>query len=168
MNVLIVVASRHGSTEEIANDLARTLRTSGCETDVRHADDVDTLDSYDGIIVGSAVYVGRWLGDARSFVDRHGEALRRKPVWLFSSGPLGDPPRPAEEPVDVPDLVARTAAREHRLFPGELKREGLGLGERAAVKLVQAPYGDFRPWPEIESWAKTICATLRDERVADD
>ena len=87
-------------------------------------------------------------------------ALSRIPVWLFSSGPVGDPPKPADECVDAAPLAKLIGAREHRLFAGDVDRKRLGFGERLIVAVVRAPDGDFRPWPEIEAWANEIAAAL--------
>jgi len=82
-------------------------------------------------------------------------------VWLFSSGPVGDPPKPEEDPVDVADLVALTDAREHRVFAGKLVRRQLSFPERAIVAALRVPEGDFRDWTEIRRWAAGIAEALR-------
>src|SRR5262245_49622748 len=86
VKVLIVSASRHGSTEEIAEQLAVVLREHGISVHTQHADRVQALDDYDGVILGSAVYLGHWLPPARRFAEQHAAQLAGLPVWLFSSG----------------------------------------------------------------------------------
>ena len=94
-------------------------------------------------------------------MEERGAELAGRPVWLFSSGPLGEPPRPTEdEAVDVAGIVAATGAREHRLFAGRLDRHLLSFRERAVVRAVRAAEGDFRDWDEIDGWADTIAAAL--------
>jgi menaquinone-dependent protoporphyrinogen oxidase len=85
------------------------------------------------VVLGSAVYTGHWLSAARELVGRAGGTLADQPVWLFSSGPIGDPPKPEEDPVDVAEIVAATKAREHRMFVGKLDKRQLGFGEKAIV-----------------------------------
>jgi len=104
---------------------------------------------------------GHWLEAAKRVIKRHEATLRLRPVWLFSSGPLRDALAPIAEPVDVASLVEMTAARGHRIFAGRLSKEELGFGERALVKMVRAPHGDYRDWPEIVAWAREIAASLR-------
>jgi menaquinone-dependent protoporphyrinogen oxidase len=81
-------------------------------------------------------------------------------VWLFSSGPIGDPPKPAEDPVDAAGLVHACGAREHRVFAGRLERHRLGWGERAITVALRAPEGDFRDFAGIRAWAAQIAETL--------
>lgn len=160
MKALVTVASRHGATDEIGEAIARRLRAQGLEAVTTPPDEVLELGPYDAIILGSAVYMGRWIPAAVDFAERHLVALRDRPVWLFSSGPLGDPPVPAGDAPEVAPLVERVGAREHRTFSGELQDGVLGFRERLIVRMVKAPYGDFRDWHAIEAWADTIAEAL--------
>jgi menaquinone-dependent protoporphyrinogen oxidase len=106
--------------------------------------------------------MGQWLESARAFAERHASELAARPTWLFSSGPLGSPPKPeAGNAVRIDSILARTGAREHRLFVGKLDKSGLGIGMRAIVRAVHAPYGDFRDWPAIAAWADEIADALQ-------
>jgi menaquinone-dependent protoporphyrinogen oxidase len=167
MNVLVAAASRHGSTAEIARKIAEVLAAAGIESDVRLPDDVAGLEGYDGVILGSGVYAGRWLGSARALVEREAEALLARPVWLFSSGPVGDPAKPAAEPVDVDPIRKRTNAIDHQVFGGRLDRQELGFGERAIVLAVHAAEGDFRSWDAVTEWASGIARALQASPVAE-
>ena len=154
MTVLVTYASKHGATTEIAEALGRALDAYGIDADVVPADEVDGVEGYDAVVLGSAVYMGRWLASALALVDAHEESLRERPTWLFSSGPLGDPPQP--EPPDLSALVQRTGARGHAVLPGRLSRDELSLGERAVVRMVKAPYGDFRDWEAVAGLADEV------------
>jgi menaquinone-dependent protoporphyrinogen oxidase len=168
MTVLVCAASKHGATAEIAEAIGRVLRDRGIAVDVRSAENVTMVDGYDAVVLGSAVYVGHWLEPARRLVDSAGLALARRPVWLFSSGPIGDPAKPTEDPVDVAAVVQATGARDHRIFAGRLDKHLLGFGERAMVAALRAPTGDFRDWPAIEAWAAGIAETLTAEEAGRD
>jgi menaquinone-dependent protoporphyrinogen oxidase len=161
VRVLVSVASKHGATEEIGEAIARALTEDGVDAEVQSPARVATIEGFDAVIVGSGVYAGHWLDAAKRFIERHGAALRERPVWLFSSGPLGDPLAPIAEPVDVAPLVEASAGIGHRVFAGKLAKEELGLGERALVKMVRAPYGDYRNWPDIADWAREIAGSLK-------
>lgn len=158
--VLVTAASSHEATAEMAEAIATELARAGVTVDLRPADEVADLEAYAAVVLGSAVYAGRWLGPAIDFARRHREALRARPLWLFSSGPAGDPPAPAGEAVELDVLAADLGAREHRVFPGRLDRRRLAVGGRTVIGVVQARDGDFRPWPEIVGWADGIAAQV--------
>jgi menaquinone-dependent protoporphyrinogen oxidase len=160
MTVLVSAASKHGATAEIAEAIGRVLRERGLAVDVRRAENVTMVDGYDAVVLGSGVYVGRWLEAARKLVEAEATILAARPVWLFSSGPVGDPPKPAEEPVDIAEIVRATGARDHQVFAGRIDKGRLGFGERAMVLALRAPVGDFRDWPAIEEWARGIADAL--------
>lgn len=160
MKILVATASKHGATAEIGEAIAAGLREAGLEVTAKPAADVKSVAEFEAIVIGSGVYAGRWLGEGRELVKRESTALRGRLVWLFSSGPLGDPPKPELDPVDVPELVEISGALEHRVFPGRIDRSQLGLGERAIVSLVRAPEGDYRTWQEIREWTQAIAGVL--------
>jgi menaquinone-dependent protoporphyrinogen oxidase len=160
VKVLVIAASRHGATTEIAATIGAALATAGHAVTVEHPEGVASVAGYDAVVVGSAVYMGHWLEAARELVEREKVALERVPVWLFSSGPVGDPPKPVEEAVDELPLVELVGARGHRTFAGHLQKTGLGFSEKAIVAAVRAPEGDFRPWADIRAWAREIATAL--------
>lgn len=160
MRVIIVVGSKHGSTRAIAAAVGDELRESGLDVSISDLDHPGvSLNGYDAAVIGSAVYVGRWMKDARNFLETNRELLRRMPLWLFSSGPLGDMSK-RDDLAEVGAFASDLQAREHRVFAGKLDKADLNLAERAAVRMVHAPYGDARQWDEIRSWAKTIATDL--------
>ncbi len=161
MKVLVAVASKHGATIEIGQVIEASLHSSGLEADLKRIEDVTTLSPYDAVVLGSGVYAGHWMRSAREFVDIHEGELKRLPVWLFSSGPIGDPPKPLENPAEVAGVVKRIGPRGHRLFAGKIEGSDLGISEKALVALVRAQLGDFRPWSEISSWAESIAEQLQ-------
>jgi menaquinone-dependent protoporphyrinogen oxidase len=165
MKILVTAASKHGSSTEIAQSIGTALAQAGFDASVLAPDDVSSLDGYDAVILGSGIYAGRWLEPARRFIERHEESLAERPVWLFSSGPIGDPPKPDGVPADAPAMVKKIGARGHRVFAGRLDKDDLGLAEKVIVAAVKAPEGDFRKWDEVRAWAATIAAELVAEPV---
>ncbi|MET0422770.1 MAG: flavodoxin domain-containing protein [Actinoplanes sp.] len=162
MKILVSAASRHGATREVAAHIAAALRAAlpgDATIDVLPAADVGDVTSYDAFVVGSAIYMGRWLDDARKLAELIATHPPR-PVWLFSSGPVGDPAQPAEEPAEISGLVKTTGARDHRLLAGRLDRNQLGFAEKTVVRALRVPTGDFRNWEAITTWADHIAAEL--------
>jgi menaquinone-dependent protoporphyrinogen oxidase len=161
MKVLVTAATRHGATKGIAEAIGRAFVGKGLSVQVLPIEEVSSVDDYDAVVLGSALYLGRWLGPAMKFVERHHEALAARPTWVFSSGPVGADARPdPNEPWQLPKLAEEIHFRGHRVFRGRLDRHVLGLGEKLATRAAHLPEGDFRPWGEIETWDAEIAATL--------
>jgi menaquinone-dependent protoporphyrinogen oxidase len=160
MKVLISAASRHGATLEIATAVKGILEQADVEVDLIAPERVNTVEPYDAVVIGSAVYAGRWLAPARDLIEREATTLAGKPVWLFSSGPIGDPAKPVEPPADGVELGRRIGAIDHQVFEGKLDRNELGFAEKAIVRVVGAAVGDYRPWDDILDWTRGIVAKL--------
>ena len=164
MTVLVTAESKHGATSEIADRIGAGLAERGIEVSVRNLKDVGQLAQYEAFVVGSAVYMGKWLKPATSFVDAHVGELSGHPTWLFSSGPVVEDPAGSDNPGDRAwgDKLAETAhARQHKLFAGKLDRSKLGRAERAVTRMVRAPDGDRRDWQAIDEWAAAIARDLQ-------
>jgi flavodoxin len=89
MSVLVVYASKHGATKGIAERIAETLTAAGQEAEARPVRAAGELAGHEAVVVGSAVYMRHWMEEACEFVRRNRTPLADRPVWLFSSGPLG-------------------------------------------------------------------------------
>ena len=160
MKVLICAASKYGATSEIAQAVADVLAGRGCEITVLPPQEVGAVEEFDAVVLGSAVYMGRWMKPARELAERSAAALAARPVWLFSSGPVGEPPKPADNPVDVTEILQSTKARDHQIFTGKLVKKHLSFPDRAMASAIRASEGDFRNWAEIREWAAGIADTL--------
>lgn len=160
MRILVSAASKHGATAEMAQVIADELRVRGVAVDLQPPEDVASVEPYDAFVLGSGVYAGRWLGPAKELIERNREQLAGRPVWLFSSGPIGQPPKPAELPPDGVAMAELTHARDHRVFAGRIDRADMAFGERVILSALRAPEGDFRPWTDIRAWAAQIAESL--------
>ena len=135
------------------------LAARGHDPDLEPPDDVDVA-SYDAVVLGSGAYAGHWLPAAKDLVERSAADLTKRPVWLFSSGPVGEPPKPEEDPVDIASILEATKAVGHRVFAGKIDRSKLTFPEKAIVVALRVRSGDFRDWNEIEEWAGQIADAL--------
>ena len=140
---------------------AKTLNELGQEAECAPVGAGPDAERYDAVVLGSAVYVGSWMKEAASFARGNAGSLAQRPVWLFSSGPLGtDVDDADEQPREMEEIRNRIGPRDHRVFFGALDPEKLGFGERMVVKAVRAPTGDFRDWDDIRAWTEGIAAEL--------
>ncbi|EEH63518.1 hypothetical protein HMPREF0044_1235 [Gleimia coleocanis DSM 15436] len=156
MKFLVTWASRHGSTTEVAQAIAEELVANGHEVDLREVSTVTSVDEYDGLVMGSAVYTTQWIGDMRNFTHKFESVLVQKPVWAFSVGLSGVPKSSAQDPVRVGPVLLRLKCRDHRTFAGALKAQELSWRERSQARLGGAIEGDFRDWAEIKDWARKV------------
>jgi menaquinone-dependent protoporphyrinogen oxidase len=164
MQVMVACASKHGSTEGIAQAIADRLRQQGHDAVAERVANVADLHGVQAVVLGSAVYAGSWMHEATEFAEGNADVLSTMPVWLFSSGPLGTEIHDEEEqPRQLPELTRVLHPRDHRVFFGALDHDKLGFGERMMVKAVNAPQGDFRDWDAIAGWADEIARDLSDD-----
>ncbi|WP_030681152.1 flavodoxin domain-containing protein [Streptomyces sp. NRRL B-1347] len=159
--VLIAYGSTYGSTAELARTIGDVLRKAGLITEVRSATDVPDLGPYGAVVLGGALYAGRWQRDARRFARRHRKALARLPLWLFSSGPLDSSAaeRDLPPPPSVRRLARRLGAREHTTFGGRLDQRADGRLARMIVRSGKG--GDFRDFEAVSAWAERVARELR-------
>lgn len=167
MNALIVADGKHGSTLEIANAIQRELSTRGVPARVARPSDAPDPAAFDLVILGSAIYVGRWMASMKEFVAMNERALRSRFVYVFSSGPLGDAKGTTDDILDAGVILRQTGAREHVVFSGRLDKAALSIPERTLVRMVKAPYGDYRPWADIAAWAAHIAGETLPQGVAE-
>ncbi len=172
MKTVVIYASKYGSTKGIAEFIAGKLRQAGTQVEARHVGEVHNPGDYDVFVIGSAVYMMHWLKEATEFVKGNRALLANRPVWLFSSGPLGTETKDAQgqdlrtvtEPKEITELRELIKPRDHRVFFGALDSSKLGFGHRMLRKLPAArnllPEGDFRDWNDIEAWAISIARAL--------
>jgi menaquinone-dependent protoporphyrinogen oxidase len=177
MKVLVTYATKYGSTKGIADFIGEKLRQQGMQVDVQEVGAVRNAAEYNAFVIGSAVYMFHWLKEAKQFLSKNSALLATRPVWLFSSGPVGTQSKDAKGrdllevsgPKELDELRALVKPRDHRVFFGALDGARLTgtigfaykLARRSQAAREAMPEGDFRDWKEIEAWANSIAGELR-------
>ena len=167
MKALVVYASKYGSTKGIAEFISEKLTQRGMLAEVQPVEAVHDIGSYDVFVIGSAAYMGHWLKEATEFVKRNSAVLAKRPVWLFSSGPLvienmDSQSRSLDDavPKEIAEFNGLIHPRDHRVFFGKLDARKLNMVHRMMKSLPAAraifPEGDFRDWNDIEAWVANI------------
>jgi menaquinone-dependent protoporphyrinogen oxidase len=152
--VLVAYATKHGSTAEVAGDIAEELRERGLEVEVAAARDVEDLEGYSGVVVGGAIYMGRWHHDARRFLGRNRRALADVPFAVFGMGPLTTSDDDAHE---ARRQLDRALAGVHGLRPARVAVFG-GVVDPSKLRF---PFNrmeatDARDPEAIRAWADEV------------
>jgi len=166
IRILVTYASKYGATAEIAEKIGQVLRQAGLQADVLPVNRVSDLTPYKAVVLGSAVYMGQWRKEAVAFLKTNEKLLAERPVWLFSSGPMGegDPVQLTKgwrSPKAQRPIIDRIRPRDIAIFHGMLDMKNLNFLEKLAIKNVKAPVGDFRDWNAIATWAADIANSLK-------
>lgn len=166
-HILVTYASKYGATKEIAEKIGQVLRRTGLQVDVLPVKGVHDLTSYRAVILGCAVYIGKWLKEASEFLKVNEKSLAERPLWLFSSGPTGDGDAVAllggwQLPSDQQPIIDRIQPHNIAVFHGYIDPDKVNFIEKWSIQnVVKKPFGDFRDWDAITSWATSIADTLK-------
>ena len=157
--VLVAYATKYGSTQEVAEAIATTLREHGLEVEVRPAHEVRSLKGYDSVVLGAALYMGRWHADARHFLKRYRTVLSSLPVAIFALGPLNAAEKQWH---DARAQLNQALAKDPWLTPVNVEMFG-GVIDPAKLHFPfnHMPAGDARNWTAIRSFAEKVAAALQ-------
>jgi menaquinone-dependent protoporphyrinogen oxidase len=169
--VLVAYATKYGATAGIAEKIGQILREAGLAVDVKRVDQAGDPVDYQAVVLGSAVYIGRWRKEAVKYLKANEKALAQRPVWIFNSGPLGEG-NAAEQagdlgfPKALRTIAERIKVRDIAVFFGAVDLDKLNPLERWMFKNVKSPIGDFRDWDAIAAWAAGIATALTEGQPA--
>ncbi len=167
-SVLVAYATRYGSTQEVAEAVAATLREGGLAVDVQRARDVRAVEGYRAVVLGAPLMMSHWNKDAIHFLSRHHPALIERPIAIFALGPVGS----AEQPIDEKgwrecreqldrDLAQFAWLRpfDIALFGGKVDPSKLHFPESMFARWI--PASDSRDWAAIRAWASALSVKLQ-------
>ena len=162
--ILITFATRYGSTKEVAEVIADKIRDRGIEAEISNIIDISSLEGYDAVIIGSPIYMGKWLKEGLYFIQQFHESLKRVPVALFSVGiTLKDRNekniKTAEKSFDA--LLPYINPVITGVFAGKIDKSNMNFADRAILKLVKAEDGNFLNPDEISVWTANLIETFR-------
>lgn len=82
MKTLIAYATKYGSTKICAERLAKEMTGNVSIIELKKNMKID-INDYETIIIGSSIYMGRYLGAVRKFVYKNVDILKKKRLGLF-------------------------------------------------------------------------------------
>jgi menaquinone-dependent protoporphyrinogen oxidase len=166
--ILVTYATRYGSTQEVAEKVAATLRESGLAVDVHPAKQVQSLAGYRAVVLGAPLYIGSWLKDGQRFLTQQQAALEKLPVAIFSLGPTR-----ADEGWEAVRASLDAQVGKYpwlkpvavELFGGKYDPAKLRFPD-TILKIIPAsplhgqPASDIRDWDAIRAWANSLTGKL--------
>jgi menaquinone-dependent protoporphyrinogen oxidase len=163
-SVLVGYATRNGSTQEVAEAIAATLRKNGHEVDIMPIRNVRTLAGYRMLVLGAPLYMFRWHKDAKAFLSRHQKAFKELSVAVFAMGPFHDEEK---EWQDVRTQLDRELAKfpwltpvANKVFGGKFDPAKLRFPLNFIPAMRQMPASDIRDWAAIHEWASALAKKL--------
>lgn len=159
--ILVAYATKLGSTGEIGEFIGAELRAAGHDVDVMSVNDVESVEGYDAVVLGSALYAAHWQRDANRFVQKHLVGLQETRVWAFSSGPLDARQAAMDLPMTphAKEITAGVLVLGHRTFGGRLAADAPVDPQVLATH----PVGDFRDWERIRRWAQEVADAIDED-----
>ncbi len=162
--VLVGYTTQYGSTKEVAEAIAGTLREGGLEVDLQPLSKVRTLEGYSAVVLGAPLIMFHWHRDALNFLSRHRNALSERPVAVFALGPTHKP-HDAAEWKDSQEQLDKELAKFPWLKPAAIKLFG-GKYDPALLRFPlnlmagKEPASDIRDWEAIRAWVGEFKAAL--------
>jgi menaquinone-dependent protoporphyrinogen oxidase len=164
-SILVAYATRYGSTQEVAEAVAATLRERGLAVDIRPIRNVRTLEGYRAVVLGGPLYMFHWHKDALHFLARHREALTQRPVAVFALGPFHAEEKEYQEVrrqldkelAKYPWLTPQAIA----IFGGKFDPQKLTFPYNLIPALKNMPASDVRDWTAIRTWANDLAVQFQ-------
>ena len=146
--ILVAYATKRESTHEVADAVAARLRELGLEVDVRPRHEVGRWSPTRGVVLGGALYTGRWHRDARRFLASHRDELAQPPARGVRDGAAQA--RAAEDVDGSRQQLDRALAKEPELVPVSVAIFG-GVIDPAKLRFpfTRMDAADARDWDAI-------------------
>lgn len=157
--VLVTYASRAGSTMEIARTIALELEKRDFDFDICPIKQVNSLEGYSHVVIGSAIRMGSPLPEVIHFIKEHQSEFSDIPLACFAVHLQNDGDDEASRKARLAylDPIRNQLRITHEAcFTGVYDPEKVSYIERLMGKTVQTPVGDFRDWATIKDWGQAI------------
>ncbi len=162
-NVIIVYATRYGSTAEIARAIASELTDRGIDTDIFPVQEAPSPAGYQALVIGSAIRFGAWLIPATAYLQRYKTELQQMPVAVFTTHVLAtdESPQSARQRAEyLKPVLAHVQPQHTAFFAGNLDPSKTSFLENLICRMIKSPTGDLRDWQIISDWGKEILPIL--------
>lgn len=161
--VLILYASKTGTTREVAQFIGHRLAHRGYDADVKDIVEVADFEGYGLIVLGTPIRAHQPLPEVMRYVHAHRHQFRDHPVAAFSLGQvLQDDTQEARNAAQIYIEPLRSALPNLvsvRTFPGSVDFRKIPPLLRTAASIdlgKEVREGDWRPWEMIDEWVDEL------------
>ncbi len=161
--VLIVYASKTGTTQDVAAALAQKLpgaQLYDCRNNTLDGAEVKAappIGDYSAVALGTAMYIGAPVKEFKKYVARHKEALAQKPVAFFTCG-VGTQEEDKQYLLKCLPGALKTKDLLYRHMGGEVRPEKMSGFAKLAMKEYEKQHGQAPgiDWNEVDELAREI------------
>ncbi|MBO6795318.1 MAG: hypothetical protein JJ895_15535 [Balneolaceae bacterium] len=132
MKTLIIYASKHGTTGEVAERVSRLIGINKCRVVNIDEEILPSLSKFDSVIIGGSIYFGHIQKKIQRFCEIYTEELLQKRVGLFICCMKRQAERFEFNNAFPSVLIDHATAKG--IFGGEFKFENLNFVEKLVVR----------------------------------
>ena len=170
--ILVTYASEYGSTQGVAEAIAKHLCQDGFAVDVIYIGHLKNIDNYEQIIIGSPIHYDRWMKEAELFVEKYQEVLAQKYVaYFFTCLTLSKKSEKTRQQAqgyanELLALNSKVIPKNIGQFAGVLDYSKFSFSFRILARgmfaVLGVKEGDYRDWSAIKKWSNSI--KLKDKK----
>jgi len=177
--LLIAYGTRYGSTEEISQEIAKTLGEKGMESELFNLGIIKSknwpqLDDYDGFIIGTSLKINSWKKQVKTFLEKNKDKFKGKKFGVFTCGAYAIA-EPAEANEDITKRLMKNFELKADIYDAfgsildfsedtnvgragmlALKATAFGLEKDKGMTFDKEGCNDFRDWDKIRSFAESF------------
>ncbi len=166
--ILVLFASHHESTAEIAIFMGKKLKSKGIQNDVLSVEKHIDWGNYDGLILGAPIHRGQWMESVIEFVKHNRESLMKISLACYCTCMSKAKQPPSESTTkevqsyreSIMELLPWISPTHVECFAGKLDYQKCGFFAKLALKLImrknRLEAGDYRDWQMIENWLNRV------------
>ncbi|WP_421908235.1 flavodoxin domain-containing protein [Methanolacinia petrolearia] len=165
--ILVSYATRYGSTKGVAEIIGDQLSELGYDVMISGLMEKINLSDIDAVFIGSPLHLGKWLPEAREFVQSRKSKLNRVPVIAFTTGiTIAEPNEHnlLKAKFAIDEISQYIIPFESGFFAGRISRDLLNESDLQLVKMAKIQDGNYIDPEKIKDWVIKTCNNLKEER----
>ena len=164
--ILVAYATKCGSTAEISTAITESLCAGGLSAELKRASSVKSIEGYQGVVLGTAIYMGSPLKEATDFIEKFVSQMADTPFAIFDVCLTMKEATPENEKIaldylkSISDVISPIKSGA---FSGRIDLATLPPLYRMFAQADNEgtlAEGDYRDWNVISTWAEELGIVL--------